>query len=639
MPRVASRAAGLPATRAREGELTFFVADYLQPSYYEDASEEYIAASWLPVAPMPTPWMGAGAQQLGWGSDDVLASSSTGASLRLREQQQQFLYDGSSTGPCSLYEDVAHASYASVQQPHDLHTRTQLPSGLDYHFQTPDTPHTGQSSFHSTDPQIYQHYPVQPSSSNNHIYAWHEEYASCVSTPSHSQSLPQHRASVPQRTYHFQDETKELYTGAEVKDAVPSEPARKRNRIVTPEPDINEFVVVFENAPGALANIKRRRKLEAPVRKAAKEVRKAGACHQCRFRRRTCSTGSPCTSCIKNGNGLQELKCQHFEYSSKKRVVTFNVKAGTLKKFPTASRVTVKIDGIGQQSHPLDVSALTRLLESFSLDEKESIKQTADSNLDQESEDEPASVLIIEDGVAQNVEQWAVEYTSKFVHGAGPKFYSTTMAQILGTAYVKKGLPGSELVAAMLRLASLAFVLRAGVKYSSSDTSTSRFRTVQAKIDTILFQRLRLAERDLCQMLQKTIFRTAGSLTREQIYPVALVLWQLLRILSISASHLSNLVERFNSTESSAADYQLTCLKLVVSTHLALFRSSNPLLLDMTDNFNRDLLQNDEELIGLAMEMRKVVLKFRDKGFPDMKGSIAYRKEVFDMFRKVYGGK
>jgi len=54
--------------------------------------------------------------------------------------------------------------------------------------------------------------------------------------------------------------------------------------------DITECVDVFENAPGALASVKRRKKLDAPVRKAAREVRKAGACHQCRFRKRTVST-------------------------------------------------------------------------------------------------------------------------------------------------------------------------------------------------------------------------------------------------------------------------------------------------------------------------------------------------------------
>ena len=56
-----------------------------------------------------------------------------------------------------------------------------------------------------------------------------------------------------------------------------------------PSQNMSDFVVVFENAPGALASVKKRKKLEAPVRKAAKDVRRAGACHQCRFRKRTIS--------------------------------------------------------------------------------------------------------------------------------------------------------------------------------------------------------------------------------------------------------------------------------------------------------------------------------------------------------------
>ena len=66
-------------------------------------------------------------------------------------------------------------------------------------------------------------------------------------------------------------------------------PPAKNPRSDSPDVELSEFVVVFENAPGALANVKRRRKLDAPVRKAARDVRKAGACHQCRFRKRTVS--------------------------------------------------------------------------------------------------------------------------------------------------------------------------------------------------------------------------------------------------------------------------------------------------------------------------------------------------------------
>lgn len=67
------------------------------------------------------------------------------------------------------------------------------------------------------------------------------------------------------------------------------QPTAKKGRPKEPQQGLAEFVLVFENAPGALASIKHRRKLDAPVRKAARDVRKAGACHQCRFRKRTVS--------------------------------------------------------------------------------------------------------------------------------------------------------------------------------------------------------------------------------------------------------------------------------------------------------------------------------------------------------------
>lgn len=40
------------------------------------------------------------------------------------------------------------------------------------------------------------------------------------------------------------------------------------------------------------------------------------------------------------------------------------------------------------------------------------------------------------------------------------------------------------------------------------------------------------------------------------------------------------------------------------------------------------MLGGDKELIRLAGLMKKVVLEFRQRGFPDLKGSIGFRKEV-----------
>lgn len=83
-------------------------------------------------------------------------------------------------------------------------------------------------------------------------------------------------------------------------------------------------------------------------------------------------------------------------------------------------------------------------MDSFTTEEQKIIRQTEDKTHKQAAGlDDTASIILLTDegGLGQELEQWALEYTSKFVHAAGPAFYSTTMAQILGTAYVKKGLP------------------------------------------------------------------------------------------------------------------------------------------------------------------------------------------------------
>ncbi|KAG9230992.1 hypothetical protein BJ875DRAFT_134464 [Amylocarpus encephaloides] len=433
------------------------------------------------------------------------------------------------------------------------------------------------------------------------------------------------------------------------KRASPEAP-KKRSRADEPEKALSKFVVVFENAPGALSTVKHRRKLDAPVRKSARDVRKAGACHQCRFRKRTCSTGTPCISCLKNGNGLHEVKCQrespfvgkpmhqYFEFSSTKRVVYFNVVLPP-EALSEADQETITIDGVGGVSRPIKLCGRKKAFSTLSAEQQEAVKRTSALKETEKSSDND-QVLLLEDTskLGQEIEQWAMEYTSQFVHAAGSEFYSTTMAQILGTAYVKKGLPESKLVLAMLRVASLAFVLRAGVRATTTNKSQSKFRTIQARIDTILYERLQVAETILFHILQRMIFRTAGCLTRTQIFPVALVLWQLLRIFSISSSHLSNITQKFQSKAHAQADYQFIGLRLLLSTHMALFRTSNPLLLDMNESQNRDLVGDDDEIIALCGKMRNVVLNFREKGLPKMKGSIAYKKEYFDMFRKVYTG-
>lgn len=90
------------------------------------------------------------------------------------------------------------------------------------------------------------------------------------------------------------------------------------------------------------------------------------------------------------------------------------------------------------------------------------------------------------------------------------------------------------------RVIALSFVLRTGVSCSYQ----SQFRTVQARIDTILYRRLCSAESTLFKMMQKIVWASAGRLKREQLYPVALAMWQLMRLMCLRASHLASLKRR-----------------------------------------------------------------------------------------------
>ena len=131
-----------------------------------------------------------------------------------------------------------------------------------------------------------------------------------------------------------------------------------------------------------------------------------------------------------------------FQHSSTRRIVNFCIIIPEASLIDTISD-TVTIDGIGHLSYPIVLPARRKPLSSFDATLKESIHQTRDPNISPPSENEDPDILILEDSdsLSLQVEQWAVEYTSMFVYAAGPKFYATTMAHILGTAYVKKGLP------------------------------------------------------------------------------------------------------------------------------------------------------------------------------------------------------
>lgn len=128
-----------------------------------------------------------------------------------------------------------------------------------------------------------------------------------------------------------------------------------------------------------------------------------------------------------------------FAHSSTRRIVTFDIKIPA-SDFPIQS---ITIDGINKLSHPLLLQARKAPLSALRPAIQASVRKTVDNRVLSSSEDDDEEIIFIEDDntLGTRVEQWAVEYTSRFVHAAGPAFYQTTIAHILGEAYVKKNLP------------------------------------------------------------------------------------------------------------------------------------------------------------------------------------------------------
>jgi hypothetical protein len=280
---------------------------------YQNDFEDYIEESWLPST--SAPWSTAAASLNVWSHDASqipMSFDASGHESTLYASRSEVYRDRAQPNKAQ-YEDAHGKSIVeSLQyQPH-VQSITQITPGYgsDYRVQSPQTrlhqSHTSScanSSFHAQPASEYSNFhayntiPLQ----QRHTQSWspafeHPQYSS-VTADTPVQSLDSSSAPsildlpTSRRQPRYSNSGCDLSFPLAVSKRRPAstEPATKKSRADVPQSDLSEFVIVFENSPGALASVKRRRKLDAPVRKAAKDVRKAGACHQCRFRKRTVS--------------------------------------------------------------------------------------------------------------------------------------------------------------------------------------------------------------------------------------------------------------------------------------------------------------------------------------------------------------
>jgi hypothetical protein len=275
-----------------------FVADY--PDNYKEVS---ITQSWLTQASAPLAWNRPNTIEQPLSHDQPGALRSFDGS---RQEHESLLYTGIQeqqydSGFVSFVYDLTRPAINSFAYPAYASSNSQVAhaSGDAYPSPTPHAAHSQTSSFQleSTD---YPNYPGE-SVQEEQALSWppfSEEVQSHI-PPIKIGDKPKESSNQSPAALRLTWAICEVPAVRRHKSHPSTIPKRKSSSdsiaahsslvVEAPQKDLSELVDVFENAPGALANVKRRKKLESQVRKAAREVRKAGACHQCRFRKRTVS--------------------------------------------------------------------------------------------------------------------------------------------------------------------------------------------------------------------------------------------------------------------------------------------------------------------------------------------------------------
>jgi hypothetical protein len=328
-------------------------------------------------------------------------------------------------------------------------------------------------------------------------------------------------------------------------------------------------------------------------------------------------------------------------FTSAKRVLNFNYKAPKIAK-RTLREITIDINNRPKHpSSPLNLSVYDCDISDLDAQNRKIMSKMPQ---DLSSKNQNTVTLIAEDdeSLGNRIEEWAYAYGRLF----SSHFATTSTAYTfyIGSTYASVNLPETPLILACLRVVSLNYVLRTGIRILSPVTNSHR--TIQARIDSLVFSRLRIAESDLNKRLQTVIWKSYGRLTRQQLFPVAYVLWQYLRWTCQRASHLTNLIPAF--TYKSHADTAglkecaaslSHCFNLLLSIHTALFRGQSPLLLDFEDKFQRDLLDGREDLMSEVLALKGSITKFRESSYPKyMWLSKAFEENTVNRLRSIFDG-
>ncbi|RDW83523.1 hypothetical protein BP5796_05014 [Coleophoma crateriformis] len=432
------------------------------------------------------------------------------------------------------------------------------------------------------------------------------------------------------------------------RDASHIHPKRARTQ---PSLSFEACLINFEVKSGDVQKRRRRPKLPVDKRKELTLQRHTGACHQCRFRKRACSLDTPCGYCrtIAGQLGIAKHICyrdspfvyriasDYFIYTSAKRTLNFF--------FDPPKRTTRRLRGIAVRPNERGFYSAPLQLQVFDCD----LHALSDANREvllskSRVRSEGGKVTVVnesDESLGNRLEQWALEYGIAF---AKTQNHRAGRLLLIGVMWIKLNLPESRLVQVCMRMLTLNYILRTGVTYCSGKCTDS-YRAVEARIDTVVYQRIKQAESEFNQLLESMVWKSYGRLTRQQSFPVAYVLWQYLRLMCLRVSHIKNLITVYKykgldyGPISRTTNEMNHMYNLLLSIHTALFRSSSPLLMDFSDVSEQDVLAGNLELIEEAAYMRTINDRFRNVSYGrHFRSARAFEQQTVDKLRKVLDG-
>ncbi|KAH8590518.1 hypothetical protein B0O99DRAFT_691527 [Bisporella sp. PMI_857] len=439
------------------------------------------------------------------------------------------------------------------------------------------------------------------------------------------------------------------------------------------------YTLDVRSGPATSSKTKHRRKLTDDQKRLFKDIRKKGSCYECKFRKQACDGDEPCHHCrqlcIRENRpaAVADIICQrknpfttasenieYYSHSDSTRITDFGILVGPSEHSEDAT-IYVNDESSCQINLPIqlyqyEISHLDRA-------QRSSVLKAISAKCQTESFSGKVALVVKGDFTSpEDIGQWALNYVTEYcrLHEVATKTNrnpfqgrsNRTLAPntwvrsfVFGSFYASAGLctEGRDLIVSCLQVMALDYILRAGMRcYLSAIHDDTTLATAEATIETLLYRSICAAETKLIKQLSTLIWTAYGRIEDRMQIPVSFALWQVLQLKCFRVCHLTNLVEGpqdYSVVRNREAEHLTQNFNLMLSLHVALYRSSCPLLSNFLSRTGGDLFNGNIEVAEAGVRLREALTEFRDNSYEAPFCATAwYRVDFVEQLRNVFYG-